>query len=497
MSKIKNYIAVVTILLSTTTIVNAQLSNGSTAPDFTVTDINGNSHHLYEYLDSGYTVILDLSAVWCGPCWSYHEAGHLETLWKEHGPAGETGVDANTTDDVIVLWVEGDSNTPESYISGGGNSQGDWTEGTDYPLINDDNLASAYSISYWPTIYTICPNRKLKLSGSISAEAHYNLVEECEVAVEGINASVSSYSGEYSTCGEEVNVKAVIQNLGTENLSSFNVKVFEGSNELGSESYNGSALATYASTEVDFGNIPVSGNTNLEIKITDSDALGSDNSLTQEITLAKTAYQNLRIKITLDNFGEEISWKIKSESGTEIASGGPYSNSSNQQSFEAQPQDDVFVQVEDDGCYIFEVTDSYGDGMYGDEQTFFKVFDANNLEVVTIYGNQFEEGISQKFLHEGGSTPLSINEKSVSSSSIHPNPTNGLSTLKVDAKEKANNVALNVINIMGEVVLANSINLNVGANSIPLKLAHLEAGIYTVELTSTSVNISHKLVKLD
>jgi len=135
--------------------------------------------------------------------------------------------------------------------------------------------------------------------------------------------------------------------------------------------------------------------------------------------------------------------------------------------------------------------------MYGDEQTFFKVFDANNLEVVTIYGNQFKEGISQKFLHEGGSTSLSINEKFMNSSSIHPNPTYSLSTLKVDAKEKAKNVALNVINIMGEVVLANTINLNVGANSIPLKLAHLEAGIYTVELTSTSVNISHKLVKLD
>jgi Na+/citrate or Na+/malate symporter len=72
-----------------------------------------------------------------------------------------------------------------------------------------------------------------------------------------------------------------------------------------------------------------------------------------------------------------------------------------------------------------------------------------------------------------------------------------LTFLYVDAKEKANNVALNVINIIGEVVLANSISLNVGDNSIPLKLGHLEAGIYTVELTSTSVNISHKLVKLD
>ena len=29
----------------------AQLSDGSIAPDFTATDINGNTYHLYDYLD--------------------------------------------------------------------------------------------------------------------------------------------------------------------------------------------------------------------------------------------------------------------------------------------------------------------------------------------------------------------------------------------------------------------------------------------------------------
>ena len=46
----------------------AQLADGSVAPDFTVTDINGNSHRLYDYLNNGYTVIIDISATWCPPC---------------------------------------------------------------------------------------------------------------------------------------------------------------------------------------------------------------------------------------------------------------------------------------------------------------------------------------------------------------------------------------------------------------------------------------------
>ena len=48
----------------------SQLAPGSFGQDFTVTDQFGEVHNLYNYLDEGYTVILDVSATWCGPCWS-------------------------------------------------------------------------------------------------------------------------------------------------------------------------------------------------------------------------------------------------------------------------------------------------------------------------------------------------------------------------------------------------------------------------------------------
>ena len=54
---------------------------------------------------------MDISATWCPPCWSYHQGGALEDLWVNHGPAGAPGVSANTTDDVVVLWFEGDAST--------------------------------------------------------------------------------------------------------------------------------------------------------------------------------------------------------------------------------------------------------------------------------------------------------------------------------------------------------------------------------------------------
>jgi len=45
----------------------AQTPVGSVVNNFTLTDINGNSHSLFNYLDQGKFVVIDVSATWCGP----------------------------------------------------------------------------------------------------------------------------------------------------------------------------------------------------------------------------------------------------------------------------------------------------------------------------------------------------------------------------------------------------------------------------------------------
>ena len=89
---------------------NAQLAPGSVAPNFTVTayqswlstagTTSNGSYTLYDYLDQGYTVFLDVSATWCGPCRMM--APHIEALKEKY------------KDQLTVLKVDTDKSTEVS-----------------------------------------------------------------------------------------------------------------------------------------------------------------------------------------------------------------------------------------------------------------------------------------------------------------------------------------------------------------------------------------------
>ena len=137
----------------------AQLPDWSMAPDFTLPDTEGTDHTLYDYLDDGYSVVLDFSATWCGPCWNYHQGGTLEEIYNDYGPDGE--------DKVMVFMVEADPGTSLPCIYGpagcSGGSIGDWTEGTSYPILNPEApdaaaVNNAFQINYYPTLYGVAPN---------------------------------------------------------------------------------------------------------------------------------------------------------------------------------------------------------------------------------------------------------------------------------------------------------------------------------------------------
>ena len=139
----------------------AQLPHGAAATDWTLDDTDGNTHHLFGYLNSGKSAILKFSATWCGPCWTYHQTHTLDNVYDAHGPGG--------TDEVRVFYIESSPSTNEACLFGpsgcSGGTQGDWSAGTSFPLIHlegaDLGIPSQYGISFYPTLYAVSPDARL------------------------------------------------------------------------------------------------------------------------------------------------------------------------------------------------------------------------------------------------------------------------------------------------------------------------------------------------
>lgn len=224
----------------------AQMTAGCIAPDFVANDLNGTQWHLYDILATGKPVYIDVSATWCGPCWNYHNSGALENLYNSYGPQG--------TNELMVFFIEGDDNTTNADLHGTGtNTQGDWVTGTPYPIIDNGTIANDLEISYFPTIYLICPDRVIREVGQLTTAQLYAQRTTCPVSNvanandAGITNSNACLNPSLASC-TGVDIACRLANYGTSPLTSATLTLTVGGTAQQTIQWSGN-LATYE-TEV-------------------------------------------------------------------------------------------------------------------------------------------------------------------------------------------------------------------------------------------------------
>lgn len=119
------------------------------ADDWTMNDINGNSHSLYaDYLDQGTTVFISLGASWSPWDSVWTQSYVMEDFHNEY--AG---------DDAVILFIEADPQTDDAALMGQGQGNFDLVTGFSYPIFNaPPDVIEGFDLAFYPSIRIICPD---------------------------------------------------------------------------------------------------------------------------------------------------------------------------------------------------------------------------------------------------------------------------------------------------------------------------------------------------
>lgn len=453
------------------------LNAGAQNQNWIATGIDGNTYNIDSIVNTGKTVLVDVSANWCGPCWDFHITGIMEKLYHEFGPEG--------TNDLFIIFVDGDPASSMANLSGAGQqAMGNWIATTPYPIIGPYGQGHAVQNNYvmngYPTLFVHCPGSTngVRIPMGTTVEGFLQSWKAlCPAPFDNGSIDATLFDTEDRQFCDGEHPVTRLYNQGSAAMTTATVEVSANGVVLQSKNWTGN-LAQDATEDITFENVNLVEGVNYEFNvIVPSETYTVGNTQVATLTLAPEAPDfNMTLDLELHGTYSRTSWKLLDTNGDTVYSSptGVYLNNN----FYTYTWN-----LTPNSCYTFVInTDAgggicceFGNGYYNIRST---VDSLNSF----IFGGSFYGYEKSESFH----TPLNAgidDSNSQSGIQLYPNPTSG----KITIYREGNTVlGYRVYNLMGEEIPAKILNNELDLSSQP-------SGLYFLKINTGRNTIVKKI----
>lgn len=500
---------------------NAQIADGADAPQFSgnrIVSIDGDQVtygeeiSLQTYLDAGKTVVVDMSAAWCGPCWSFHLSHTLENLHAAYGPEG--------SDELVVIFIEADPSTnvleldgqslpPEGGYPERGPSQGDWLAGTPYPVINNDTAAADYGLEAFPSLYIITPSGtpgELGKVTNLERDTMANMVAAINEArgseMVGLDNWGAIEAAPLRSCDETLAVSAYVQGFGHD-VTSVEAQLKQNGEVVATQTFSGLDLQAFEYGEITFDGVEADGTATYQAVLTQVNGAAAlntmpENNISEEYAVIPNAAvessANVNVVLHTDEYPAEMKLYIiyyNEDGDAMIAWQTPtYTNSPTYKEKTLNYTIDftTISAVTPDTCLGVVLQDNYGDGWVTNEsgpdvEHGVKITSADGTVLFENDGNIGQQFWQDATFKENG--VLGNETFETSSFAIYPNPSTGIFNFNTQET-----IDVTVVDITGKTVhTAKGIE-----NGGSINLSGLQTGMYIAKINGASGERVEKLI---
>lgn len=467
----------------------AQLASGTILPsNIKTVDIKGDSVDVFKWLSEGKTVVIDVFATWCGPCWAFHSSGTLEKFYEEYGPEG--------TDQLRVIGLEGDGNTPESEIYN--STLGNWSAGVKYNIVNNHTFNNMLQISFFPTLYVIRPNKRVFEIGGyrsnieIWEKAMFPQKEVDVIEVMGMESRTFCNNAAF-------NQKPSIINLGSEDINQLTLNFIRNGEVKEIESTQSVPVFKELSLPVPTIN-QFSETTLFEavvIKLNNVE-LAENDQLKFDCTYLRPIVDDLtyQIKFTTDYYPGEITWELKDNNQRSIFkkkyNPGPNQFGGGGADAHKTFTHDITLPDANITCLTLSIADSGGDGL----QTFNPATNPiPGVEIIKKDGTVIKPKMSSDYDFTSARTILSrfllssdVDDVVLNSFSVFPNPASDIIQIQ-NGSESAIQYQVFITDMLGRKVSQTL------SNATFMEVSTLNPGLYFVNIQTEKGLTTFKFTK--